>query len=165
MLEDEVKIDPRYATLFTGLKLNHPHNVAIAHPLAFLLRRVLFAFVIVFMPSQPQIGAVLLLMTCVGMLCFVLTEDYWKDRIITQQHIVNEIAFYFVCISLVLCSGMVAHPIVKISIGWTLIGAISLTMLYNITIMAVCSVKFSKLLIKKALIVKKVGLKKALQID
>ena len=65
-LEAEVKLDPRYSTLFLGLKLNHPHNVAILHPLSFLLRRVFFAVIIVFMPSQPLIGSLLLLLTCVG---------------------------------------------------------------------------------------------------
>ena len=45
--------DPRgYRTLFYGLKKNHPHNVAIVHPLLFLIRRIIYSIVIVYMPLE-----------------------------------------------------------------------------------------------------------------
>ena len=41
-LESEIVLSPRYRTIFSGLKMNHPRNVALVHPVAFLLRRILF---------------------------------------------------------------------------------------------------------------------------
>ena len=73
-LEDQVQISPYYKTLFSGLKKNHSHNVAVLHPLAFLFRRVLYATIIVFMTNQPFFGSVALLTTCLMMLCFCVTE-------------------------------------------------------------------------------------------
>ena len=56
LLESEVKIQHCYKTLYEGLKLNHPRNVAVIHPLFFLIRRILFACLIVFMPNIPIIS-------------------------------------------------------------------------------------------------------------
>ena len=44
-----MQISKRYRTLHYGLKRNHERNVAIVHPLMFILRRVIYALVIVFM--------------------------------------------------------------------------------------------------------------------
>ena len=37
----------RFKTLYYGLKLNHPRNVALIHPLIFTLRRIIYAFSVV----------------------------------------------------------------------------------------------------------------------
>ena len=52
-LEEMVDVNPRYRTLFAGLKLNTAHNSAVVQPLAFMLRRTLYAAMIVFMPHLP----------------------------------------------------------------------------------------------------------------
>ena len=46
-LESQVKVSVWHKTLFFGLRHNHPHNVAVVHPLAFVLRRLLFATLII----------------------------------------------------------------------------------------------------------------------
>ena len=48
-IAERVQVSNFYRTLFYGLKWNHEHNVAMVNPLAFVLRRVLYALVIVFM--------------------------------------------------------------------------------------------------------------------
>ena len=76
---------PEYRTLFYGLKKNHPHNVAVAHPLSFLLRRVLYSLVIVFMAASKLsvlYGCMLLLLTCVWMLVLILMEGQWEESMI-----------------------------------------------------------------------------------
>ena len=73
-LEDEVELSAYYKTLFLGLKLNHPHNVAIMHPLFFLLRRVLYALIIVFLVDYPFFATTFLLLSCFAMLCFVVVK-------------------------------------------------------------------------------------------
>ena len=74
-LEDEVELNSCYKTLFLGLKKNHPHNVAVIHPLIFLLRRVLYALIIVFMVNSPYFGSVLLMVSCFAMICYTVTES------------------------------------------------------------------------------------------
>lgn len=44
-----VVVSQRFKTLFEGLKLNAAHNSAITLPLAYLVRRVAYATMIVFM--------------------------------------------------------------------------------------------------------------------
>lgn len=74
---------PYYKTLFLGLKLNHPHNVAIIHPILFILRRIFYSACIVFLAdedSSVMIGIFLLLISSLHMGIFVLTVAQWKDR-------------------------------------------------------------------------------------
>ena len=74
-LQDEVKVNSAYETLFYGLKSNHEHNVAVIHPLFFILRRVLYSVVIIFMVGENVIfGAMLLLLSTLAMIVFVATE-------------------------------------------------------------------------------------------
>jgi len=68
---------PRFKTLYYGLKMNHPHYVALVHPVVFLLRRILFATIIVFMVNfmvYNILGVFLLMLTCFLMLGYVLCE-------------------------------------------------------------------------------------------
>ena len=107
-LQGEVQQSHAYKTLFYGLKKNHPHNMAIVHPLAFVLRRVLYAAVVLFFVEEAAFfGALLLLMTCFVMMVFVALETQWEDQLINSQHMMNEVFFYLLCISLLLFSGVV----------------------------------------------------------
>lgn len=84
-VEMQEKVQPRlaYRTLFYGLKKNHAHNMAIVHPLAFLLRRVFYALIVVFLVEGAALfGAFLLLATCLVMLTFILVESPWVDQLI-----------------------------------------------------------------------------------
>jgi len=49
MMEKTVQVSPRTSTIFSGLKLNHQRNVAIVHPIMYLVRRLFLAITIVFM--------------------------------------------------------------------------------------------------------------------
>ena len=82
--------------------------MAIVHPLAFVLRRVLYAAVVLFFVEEAAFfGALLLLMTCFVMMVFVALETQWEDQLINSQHMMNEVFFYLLCISLLLFSGVV----------------------------------------------------------
>ena len=81
----ERNMRPGYRTLFYGLKRNHPHNVAIVHPIAFILRRVLYSIIIVFMAREELsilFGILLLLMTSVFMSVMISLESQWEDSLI-----------------------------------------------------------------------------------
>ena len=73
---------PRLRTLYYGLKVNHPRHVATVHPLSFLIRRIVFAAVIVLMARASFIGVFLLIGTCIFMLGYALNEFQWQDSII-----------------------------------------------------------------------------------
>ena len=75
VLEGQVISNPRYKTVFEGLKKNHAHNVALVHPLAFLLRRIVFSAIIVFMYSMPYAASLILLILTMAMLAYVITEQ------------------------------------------------------------------------------------------
>lgn len=67
-------VNDRYRTLFYGLKRNHEHNVAVVFPVAFLLRRILYVTVILFLLKIPMLSLFILCFTCVGMLAYIFTE-------------------------------------------------------------------------------------------
>ena len=100
-----------YKTLFYGLKKNHPHNVAIVHPLLFLLRRIIYAIVIVLTTEENALfGAIALLLTCLFMITLVVLEAQWQDTLINRQHFVNEVFFYIFCATLMLFCGIIQDP-------------------------------------------------------
>ena len=78
-LEDQVKLPLGYRTLFAGLKMNHPHHVALAHILIFTLRRVLYSVVIIYMAREGLVlwGIFLLMTTCVAMGVLLVMEAQW----------------------------------------------------------------------------------------
>ncbi len=61
-------------TFFLGLKKNHPHSVALVQPISYLVRRVIYAALIVFMNSMPFFLTVCLLTLSLILLAFVLAE-------------------------------------------------------------------------------------------
>ena len=64
-LADKIELSSRYKTLFFGLKLDHPRNVAIWHPVLFLMRRAAFFALAILLWEQP-------LFAVLGFLCLTL---------------------------------------------------------------------------------------------
>jgi hypothetical protein len=73
-IEDTVKQHKGYKTLFYGLKQNHERNVAVIHPLMYLLRRVVYALVIVFMDEITVWPVVIVMVSTLIMLAYALSE-------------------------------------------------------------------------------------------
>ena len=144
-LESQVECNPRYKTLFYGLKKNHPRNVAVAYPIMFLLRRILYAAVILFTLKVPFLGVITLMLACLGVLAFVLSETQWEDSIINQQHIVNEIALYIVLCHVVIFCGLTPTAASASIVGWSTIGVLLTTIIYNIAVILYCSIRYLKL--------------------
>ena len=74
-LETEVTVSRRYKTLFYGLKKNHPHNCALIHPIVFLLRRIIYTVIIIFMFDLPFYASLILLAISLALLGYVITEN------------------------------------------------------------------------------------------
>ena len=70
MLEDLVTVKPEFKTLFSGLKLGHPENVAVVHPLVFLLRRIFFSIGIIFLGHYGVVTLSVLQLSCLFSLCY-----------------------------------------------------------------------------------------------
>ena len=75
--------------------------------MTFLLRRVAYAAIIIFMFDRPFFGTLLLTAMSMLVLSWVLSESQWEHGLINQQHIVNEIVLYVCLILLVLCNDTV----------------------------------------------------------
>lgn len=73
-LEDQVSVNGRYETIFEGLKLNTAHNSALTEPIAFMIRRTIYAALIVFMPHMPQVATMALLVVCLAIFAINLAE-------------------------------------------------------------------------------------------
>lgn len=71
---DRMKTPQQYKTLFYGLRHNHERNVAVIHPLMFMLRRIIYALVIVFMDKVMYYGVFIVMLSCLAMLAFACTE-------------------------------------------------------------------------------------------
>jgi len=95
-LDYQTKVNPRYETIFYGLRHGTEKNVAIVHPIAFLLRRLIYAFIIVFTPEhQTFYSLVTLASLSIMMAAFVIAEKPWRYAETNKQHLMNELAIYF----------------------------------------------------------------------
>lgn len=74
----------RFKTLYYGLKRNHPRNVAVVHPLMFMLRRIIFALLIVHMDTVHTWGVLIFMSCTLAMLAYALAEHQWKNSVINK---------------------------------------------------------------------------------
>ena len=146
-LEDKVKVSGRYSTLFSGLKLNTEHNTAITQPLLYLLRRVYYAFVIVFMCYMPQVALMTLMVFCVGMLAFTITEKPWKHDDAQKLAVTNEVILYVILV-LTTASTSLSRPnsLESDVLGYSIIGMVTLAIHVNLVAMMAQAWHHTKLL-------------------
>ena len=78
------------------------------YPLLFVLRRIAYVIVIVFMirGNSPFFGALTLALTSLAMLMFSAIERQWESRMLNVQDMVNESIFYTLCLSLICFSDL-----------------------------------------------------------
>lgn len=151
--EGAVKVSQSYRTLYYGLKKNHVHSASTAHPLFFVLRRILYSLVIVFMVGEvkPFFGALILTLTSFMMLSFVALEAQWESNMHNKQHLLNEFTFYVVCIGFICFSGVIMETDQSVLLGWLLIGIIIFMITYNTLMILYDLCIFARLLIKRNL--------------
>lgn len=90
----ETPVNQRFSTLFDGL--TSKKSGAMAHPLASLARRLVYALVIVCMPKQLTFLGTIVLATCsVAIAAHAIATQPWKHAQIKKQQLVNEFAIYF----------------------------------------------------------------------
>ena len=147
-LESVAKPSNRYRTLFYGLKRNHPHRAAIVHPLFFLLRRIMYSAIVLFMINLPMIGAYILSIVCLGMLIYIIVEKQWEESVISCQHVLNEIALYLVLVSVVASSLPIVGAAVS-PLGWFMIIVFLLTLIFNMVIIAYCTILHVRMFLKR----------------
>ena len=54
-LEAKVHVNPAYETFYLGLRRNQEHGMAVVHPVTFILRRLLYAVIIVHMQGERRV--------------------------------------------------------------------------------------------------------------
>ena len=118
------------------------------HPLAFVLRRVLYSIIIVFMVGDKVFfGALLLLLNCLFMLCFLASEAQWEDSLINRQHFFNEVVLYLVFAALMCFSGLLTTVNESVSLGWLVIAIILTMIIYNASVILFDLCMYIKLLV------------------
>lgn len=138
--QDRMKTPQSYRTLFFGLRRNHERNVAVVHPLMFLMRRVIYALVIVFLDNVMWWGVFLVMLSCLVMLSYACTEWQWKDRIINYQHIFDECIIYCLCL-LLLCFSNMIDAETRWLVGWWFIAICFIYIVVNTIIMLYYALK------------------------
>ena len=138
----------RFKTLFYGLKLNQPRNSALVHPLMYTVRRVIYALAIVLLAHHSLFGVWILTVSTLLMLVYALNEEQWRDPIINQQHFFNEIVTYLVSLFLLIFNGFVKVES-RVTLGYILIGLVSIFLVYNGIIMLRKITRLCKLLLLK----------------
>ena len=135
-VEQSVPVSQSYRTLFYGLKLNHERNVAVVHPLMFLLRRLVYAVVIVTLSETMFFGVLVVMLSCLVVLAYAVNEWQWQEGLINQQHIVDECCIYVCCVFLLLFSNFVETD-TRYGLGYSLIAFIFLYVIYNTVVIVV----------------------------
>ena len=109
------------------------------HPLAFLVRRLVYSAIALFCISEPLIGIQVLSTICVVMICFIIVEQQWEDSLIATQHIINEVALYLI-LMIVTMFALPLSASAQSSIGWLLISIVIATLVFNMAIIGYYSV-------------------------
>ena len=135
-IENDVQVPKRYATLFNGLKLNTAHNSAVMEPLVFLVRRFLYAMVIVLLSHKPQVALMLMIGLSVVVLAFTVVEKPWKNSDMQTLAVANESFFLLILVLVIGCTATApAHGLSKDILGWAIIVAVTLVIHVNVIVM------------------------------
>ena len=122
------------------------------HLMTYILRRVLFSIVIVFMAedtSSVMCGIFLLMVTSLFMLAILLVDGQWEDLMINHLHLSNEVLFYLLCCVLICFCGLIHDADQNWQVGNLVIMAIVSLVFYNIVVIVYDLVRFVTLLTKR----------------
>ena len=117
----------------------------------FMLRRIIYALVIVFMDKVMYYGVFIVMLSCLAMLAFACTEHQWKDRIINYQHIFDECTIYIICLILLCYSSFVTSEM-RWLLGWVLIGICFVYVIFNTIVIIYYALCLMWLFIKRIFI-------------
>ena len=148
-LEHQVTPNPHYKTLFYGLKKNHPHNVAVVYPILYILRRVVFAIVVINLLYIPFLAIIILMTTVLFTISYLLNETQWEESSINLQHFINEIALYLVLCHFMIFCGLSITTSTANLLSWSLIGLLLITIVINIAFLLFSAIRFIKLYFKR----------------
>lgn len=146
-LEDKVKVNRRYATVYQGLKLNTAHNSAVTQMFSFLLQRIIYAAVIVLCSQQPLFATSTMIIVSVCMLTFTVTEKPWKDSEVNTLASANDFFFYTLLVLVLACSSMgQSDSRVSENLGLIMLLVFTLAIFVNLAALIAQAYHFTKLL-------------------
>lgn len=112
-----------------------------------MVRRIIYAALIVFMPHLPQVATIALISMCVAMLAFSLHEKQWKDAAIQNLAVANEAFFYLLLVLILTCSVLTnSHSVESNYLGWSMIAVVTLAVFVNLTVISANACNHCKLL-------------------
>ena len=127
---------PRSRTLVYGLQFKWANQVHTLHIFLFFARRVLMALFLVYGSRYAYWGIHVMIASCILMLWILFNFNQWRDKIVTVQHIVNELFFYVLCWMLLIFQG--AFPRIDETtykvLGYLMIGLLAAFILFNLIV-------------------------------
>ena len=110
-----------------------------------MIRRLIYAALIVFIPHLSQIATMILLVTCLAILAFTLTEKPWSTPEMNKLALANETLLY-VLIILILASPSLTTDTGREALGWVIIAVVTLAIHTNLAVMLAQAWNHCKLL-------------------
>ena len=148
-LEGTIVVSDRYSTFFTGLKRNHPRNVAVVNPLFFMLRRIIFVISVIYFIDQPIFSVITFLCLTLAMLAYGIHERQWELASINRQNIFNETILYIVAVLFFAARGNFATVEINNHVGKAMMILIGSLIVVNSVFMVHSALKVAILYIKR----------------
>ena len=149
-MEEKVSLNPRFKTLYSGLKLNTQRNSAAIYPIIFLLRRVLLAFTVVFIAeSNSYAGLILFMWATMFMAGYTCCEKPWSDHLMNKQHLWNEAGIYLFCLFMTYFTGESENHSARFTMGYVFIGFFVVWLAVNLITVIWQAVAFARRLMKR----------------
>lgn len=142
---------PRWCqTLQFGLDKEGKASVSLAYPFTFMVRRIVYAFIILACSNANVIfGAYILLLSCFLALTLLTKYNLWELQLINAQHIMNEASLYLMVAAIMAFSGAVTDSLQASAFGWLFVSFFMSIVIFNVVIIAYETISYCKLLLMR----------------
>lgn len=90
---------PSVKTLWYGIRFWPDSQASLLYPGFFLVRRLIYAALVVFGPEFAFWQIILLMYLSFATVLVLVTQTVWQSKLITQMHLVNESVFISLCLA------------------------------------------------------------------
>ncbi len=126
------------------LELRQDSKIALMYHVFYMLRRLLFSFLIFVLESYPYLQIFLLSLHCIPLILYTILCKPFMQPSMNCLEIFNELSILFSSYHLFAFTPLVDSPSVQYLLGWSLIGVISFNITVNmlfVTYSTYCSLK------------------------
>lgn len=121
--------------MWLGLRFSYHNQIVLFYPCWFLLRRLLYAALLVFGPKFSVWQIQLIMYSSFATILFIFGYGPWKSKLIKVQHVCNELVLVAMCMLLIFTSPGFNEDLYKLfrdAIGDTVVVFIAIYVLLNL---------------------------------